>query len=39
MALFGNSEVIPAHYVTFTLFSVVGTTTLYQEHYLLTTDY
>ena len=25
MALFGNSEVIPTHYVTFTLFSILGT--------------
>jgi len=31
MELFGNSEVIPCHYVCFTLFSIVGTSLLYHE--------
>jgi len=31
MELFGNSEVIPCHYVTFTLFSILSTTIVYQE--------
>jgi len=31
MALFGNSEVIPVHYVTFTLFSIVVVSIVYQE--------
>ncbi len=31
MRLFGNSEVIPAHYVTFVLYSIVATTIFYQE--------
>jgi len=31
MSMFGNSEVIPCHYVTFTLFSIVGTSITYQE--------
>jgi len=31
MSMFGNSEVIPCHYVTFTLFSIIGTSITYQE--------
>ena len=31
MVNFGNSQLIPAHYVTFTLFSVLATSTFYQE--------
>lgn len=31
MSMFGNSEVIPCHYVTFTLFSIVGTSITYKE--------
>ncbi|KAL1523556.1 hypothetical protein AB1Y20_018492 [Prymnesium parvum] len=31
MQLFGNSEVIPCHYVCFTLSSIVGTSLMYQE--------
>ena len=30
MVNFGNSQLIPAHYVTFTLFSVLATSTFYQ---------
>jgi len=31
MADFGNSQVIPVHYVTFTLFSIIATSLFYQE--------
>ena len=31
MVNFGNSQLIPAHYVTFTLFSILATSTFYQE--------
>ena len=31
MENFGNSEVIPTHYVTFTLFSIIATSIIYQE--------
>ena len=31
LGLFSNSEVIPVHYVCFTLLSITGATVLYQE--------
>jgi len=31
MALFGNTQVIPVHYVTFTFFSIMATSIFYQE--------
>ena len=31
MVNFGNSQLIPAHYVTFTLFSILATSTFYQD--------
>jgi len=35
MEKFGNSEVIPCHYVTFTLFSIIATSIVYQARVLL----